>query len=61
MIDFSLTADAVAPQLLGCTLTHAGVSIRLTEVEAYLGAEDSAAHTFNGKTPPQCGHVRPAG
>ena len=48
MIDFSLTADAVAPQLLGCTLTHAGVSIRLTEVEAYLGAEDSAAHTFNG-------------
>ena len=43
MIDFALTADAVAPQLLGCTLTHAGVSIRLTEVEAYLGAEDSAA------------------
>ena len=38
MIDFALTADAVAPQLLGCTLTHAGVSIRLTEVEAYLGA-----------------------
>ena len=50
MIDFALTADAVAPQLLGCTLTHSGVSIRLTEVEAYLGAEDSAAHTFNGKT-----------
>ncbi|TKW69192.1 MAG: 3-methyladenine DNA glycosylase, partial [Cutibacterium acnes] len=23
MIDFALTADAVAPQLLGCTLTHA--------------------------------------
>ena len=28
MIDFALTADAVAPQLLGCTLTHSGVSIR---------------------------------
>ena len=26
MIDFALPADAVAPQLLGCTLTHAGVS-----------------------------------
>lgn len=50
MIDFSATADLVAPQLLGCTLTHAGVSIRLTEVEAYLGAEDPAAHTHRGIT-----------
>ncbi|MCH6197043.1 DNA-3-methyladenine glycosylase [Corynebacterium mastitidis] len=50
MIDFSATADAVAPQLLGCTLTHAGVTVRITEVEAYLGAEDAAAHTYRGIT-----------
>ena len=61
MIDFALTADAVAPQLLGCTLTHAGVSIRLTEVEAYLGAKDSAAHTFNGKTPRNAAMFGPPG
>ena len=61
MIDFALTADAVAPQLLGCTLTHSGVSIRLTEVEAYLGAEDSAAHTFNGKTPRNAAMFGPPG
>ena len=49
-IDFSQPADVVAPQLLGCVITMHGVSIRLTEVEAYLGAEDPAAHTFNGMT-----------
>lgn len=50
-IDFSATADVVAPQLLGCVLTFGGVSVMLTEVEAYLGAEDAAAHTYRGKTP----------
>lgn len=49
-IDFAAPADIVAPQLLGCTITHNGVTIRLTEVEAYLGAEDAAAHTYRGKT-----------
>ena len=49
-IDFSQPADVIAPQLLGCVITMHGVSIRLTEVEAYLGAEDPAAHTFNGMT-----------
>ena len=49
-IDFTQTADVVAPQLLGCVITHNGVSIRLTEVEAYVGAADPAAHTFKGKT-----------
>lgn len=50
MVDFSAPAHIVAPQLLGCYVTHRGVTIRLTEVEAYLGAEDPAAHTYNGKT-----------
>ena len=51
MIDFSAPADVVAPQLLGATLTFNGVSIRLTEGEAYLGEDDEAAHTYNGQTP----------
>lgn len=50
MIDFSRPANIVAPKLLGCTLTHGGVSIVLTEVEAYLGEEDAGAHTYRGKT-----------
>ncbi|NJJ04733.1 DNA-3-methyladenine glycosylase [Corynebacterium coyleae] len=50
MIDFTQPADVVAPQLLGCLITHNGVTVRLTEVEAYLGAEDPAAHTHRGKT-----------
>ena len=50
MIDFAQPANVVAPQLLGCVITHNGVSIRLTEVEAYLGADDPAAHTYRGKT-----------
>ena len=33
---------AVAPRLLGATFTHAGVSVRLTEVEAYDGTGDPA-------------------
>ncbi len=51
MIDFSDSADVVAPKLLGAVLTHNGVSVRITEVEAYLGALDEASHTFNGRTP----------
>lgn len=43
-INFSQPADVVAPKLLGCVITMHGVSIRLTEVEAYIGAEDPAAH-----------------
>lgn len=51
MIDLTRTADLVAPELLGCVVTFHGVSVRLTEVEAYLGAEDEAAHTYRGPTP----------
>lgn len=61
MIDFSAPADVVAPQLLGATLTFNGVSIRLTEVEAYLGEDDEAAHTYNGQTPRNAAMFGPPG
>ena len=41
----------VAPALLGCTLSHAGVTVRLTEVEAYAGQVDPGSHAFRGPTP----------
>jgi DNA-3-methyladenine glycosylase len=41
----------VAPALLGARLTHAGVTVRLTEVEAYAGSADPGSHAFRGRTP----------
>ncbi len=40
----------VAPQLLGAILVHGDVAVRLTEVEAYDGANDPASHAFRGRT-----------
>jgi DNA-3-methyladenine glycosylase len=40
----------VAPRLLGAVLRHGPVAIRLTEVEAYDGANDPASHAFRGRT-----------
>ena len=40
----------VAPALLGAHLTHAGVTVRLTEVEAYDGPNDPASHAYRGMT-----------
>lgn len=41
----------VAPDLLGCRIRHAGVTIRLTEVEAYAGMVDPGSHAYRGPTP----------
>ena len=40
----------VAPQLLGCHVTVRGVTVRLTEVEAYAGEVDPGSHAFRGPT-----------
>ncbi|GAB3644725.1 DNA-3-methyladenine glycosylase [Glycomyces tarimensis] len=39
----------VAPELLGCLVTANGVTVRLTEIEAYR-QDDPASHTFRGRT-----------
>ena len=49
---FSRDVLTVAPALLGCTVTHAGVTVRLTEVEAYAGyLQDPGSHAYRGRTP----------
>ena len=66
----SLDARQVAPLLLGAVLTRAGsdglVSVRITEVEAYLGPQDSlhpdpGSHTFRGATARNAPMFGPAG
>lgn len=49
--DLSRPAPEVAPHVLGAILRHGPVAVRITEVEAYLGANDPASHAWKGQTP----------
>jgi DNA-3-methyladenine glycosylase len=51
----------VAPLLLGATLRHGDVACRLTEVEAYDGADDPGSHAYRGRTPRNAVMFGPAG
>ncbi len=41
----------VAPRLLGAHVVAGGVTVRLTEVEAYAGEDDPGSHARRGRTP----------
>jgi DNA-3-methyladenine glycosylase len=47
---FARPALVVAPELLGCRLANGAVAVRLSEVEAYDGANDPGSHAFSGMT-----------
>jgi DNA-3-methyladenine glycosylase len=51
----------VARDLLGAELDHAGVLVRLSEVEAYDGANDPASHAYRGPTARNAVMFGPAG
>jgi DNA-3-methyladenine glycosylase len=64
--DLSGPVAQVAPTLLGAVLRHTDseigpVAVRITEVEAYDGAEDPASHAYRGKTARNAVMFGPAG
>lgn len=55
----------VAPELLGCVVVRTSaegtVAVRLTEVEAYEGADDPGSHAYRGRTERNAVMFGPAG
>ncbi|KFF58977.1 hypothetical protein JF66_14655 [Cryobacterium sp. MLB-32] len=47
---FARPSLEMAPLLLGAILSRDDVSVRITEVEAYLGEDDPGSHAFRGMT-----------
>jgi DNA-3-methyladenine glycosylase len=62
VVDLHLPVHEVAPALLGCHLVAGGVTLRLTEVEAYAGqGADPGSHAHRGETPRNSVMFGPAG
>ena len=61
MFDLSLPSQVLAPQLVGALLSDGEIVLRLTEVEAYAGADDPAAHAWRGPRPHTRDLFAPAG
>lgn len=51
MIDVELSAEKLAPLLVGALLRDGEITVRLTEVEAYSGQDDPASHAWRGPRP----------
>jgi DNA-3-methyladenine glycosylase len=58
---FARPSVQVAPDLLGRHLSFGGVTLRLTELEAYAGEVDPGSHAFRGPTPRTRPMFGPAG
>ena len=51
VIDIGLAAEELAALLVGALLSDGGITVRLTEVEAYAGSGDPASHAWRGPRP----------
>lgn len=59
---FARDVLTVAPALLGCTIERGGITVRLTETEAYAGyLADPGSHAYRGETPRTAPMFGPAG
>ena len=50
LLDLSGPVLEQAPRLLDAVLRHGDVAVRITEVEAYDGANDPGSHAYRGRT-----------